>query len=63
MVRHQIYAPGFYTGYGVKTVPGVREAIEQHMWKEADGEAVRAGDAIGRVADVLDRATAIVTGQ
>jgi N-acetylated-alpha-linked acidic dipeptidase len=60
--RHQIYAPGFYTGYGVKTVPGVREAIEQHMWKEADGEAVRAGEAIGRVADLLDRATAIVTG-
>ena len=27
--RHQIYAPGFYTGYGVKTLPGVREAIEQ----------------------------------
>jgi N-acetylated-alpha-linked acidic dipeptidase len=60
--RHQIYAPGFYTGYGVKTVPGVREAIEQHMWKEADGEAVRAGEAIGRAADLFDRATAIVSG-
>jgi N-acetylated-alpha-linked acidic dipeptidase len=33
--KHQIYAPGFYTGYGVKTLPGVREAIEQHDWKEA----------------------------
>ncbi|HEV2719214.1 MAG TPA: transferrin receptor-like dimerization domain-containing protein, partial [Thermoanaerobaculia bacterium] len=33
--RHQIYAPGFYTGYGVKTVPGVREAIEQKNWTEA----------------------------
>ena len=32
---HQIYAPGFYTGYGVKTLPGVREAIEQKDWKEA----------------------------
>ena len=32
--RHQIYAPGFYTGYGVKTLPGVREAIEQKNWKE-----------------------------
>ncbi len=32
---HQIYAPGFYTGYGVKTLPGVREAIEQENWKEA----------------------------
>ena len=33
--RHQIYAPGFYTGYGVKTLPGIREAIEQRNWKEA----------------------------
>ncbi|NDV14842.1 M28 family peptidase [Muricauda sp. TY007] len=33
--KHQIYAPGFYTGYGVKTLPGVREAIEQEEWKEA----------------------------
>ena len=33
--RHAIYAPGFYTGYGVKTLPGIREAIEQRSWKEA----------------------------
>jgi len=33
--KHQIYAPGFYTGYGVKTLPGVREAIEQKEWPEA----------------------------
>ena len=33
--RHQIYAPGFYTGYGVKTLPAIREAIEQGNWKEA----------------------------
>lgn len=33
--RHTIYAPGYYTGYGVKTLPGVREAIEQRNWKEA----------------------------
>lgn len=33
--KHQIYAPGFYTGYGVKTLPSVREAIEQKDWKEA----------------------------
>ena len=33
--RHQIYAPGFYTGYGVKTLPGVREGIEEANWKEA----------------------------
>jgi N-acetylated-alpha-linked acidic dipeptidase len=30
--RHQIYAPGFYTGYGVKTIPGIREALEEKQW-------------------------------
>jgi N-acetylated-alpha-linked acidic dipeptidase len=34
--QHMIYAPGFYTGYAVKTLPGAREAIEQKKWKEAD---------------------------
>ena len=33
--KHQIYAPGYYTGYGVKTLPGIREAIEQRNWNEA----------------------------
>ena len=33
--KHQIYAPGFYTGYGVKTLPGAREAIEQKNLAEA----------------------------
>jgi N-acetylated-alpha-linked acidic dipeptidase len=33
--KHCIYAPGLYTGYGVKTLPGIREAIEQRNWKEA----------------------------
>ncbi len=33
--RHQVYAPGYYTGYGVKTLPGIREAIEERNWKEA----------------------------
>ncbi|MDK1022694.1 MAG: transferrin receptor-like dimerization domain-containing protein [Gammaproteobacteria bacterium] len=40
---HYIYAPGFYTGYGVKTLPGVREAIEQRKWAEAiEQEAITA---------------------
>lgn len=34
--RHYLYAPGFYTGYGVKTLPAVREAIEQADWAEAE---------------------------
>ena len=39
--KHQIYAPGFYTGYGVKTLPGVREAIEQKDWKEAQEQIMK----------------------
>lgn len=36
--KHSIYAPGSYTGYGVKTMPGIREAIEQGKWKEAQDQ-------------------------
>jgi len=38
--KHQLYAPGFYTGYAVKTMPAVREAIELKQWKQADEEIV-----------------------
>jgi len=33
--RHQVYAPGYYTGYGVKTLPGIREGVEERNWQEA----------------------------
>jgi N-acetylated-alpha-linked acidic dipeptidase len=39
--KHVLYAPGVYSGYDVKTVPGVREAIEAKGWSEADAEIVR----------------------
>jgi len=51
--RHLLYAPGFYTGYDVKTLPGVREGIEQRQYAEADVE-------IARAAKMLDRETALV---
>jgi N-acetylated-alpha-linked acidic dipeptidase len=54
--HHAIYAPGFYTGYGVKTLPGIREAIEQRDWKEADVQITRAAAAISAAAGVVDRA-------
>jgi N-acetylated-alpha-linked acidic dipeptidase len=56
--RHMIYAPGFYTGYGVKTIPGVREAIEQKRWQEADEQIQRVGAILTKEADLLDEATA-----
>lgn len=54
--RHQIYAPGFYTGYGVKTLPGVREAIEQRNWTEAVEQIRIAAQTIERFTAEIDRA-------
>ncbi len=51
--KHQIYAPGFYTGYGVKTIPAVREAIEQKQWKIAEEQ-------IAKVASVIDGEAALI---
>jgi len=56
--RHLIYAPGFYTGYGVKTIPGVREAIEQRKWKEADEQMVRVGAVLEDEAALIQSAAA-----
>jgi len=56
--RHQVYAPGFYTGYGVKTLPGVREAIEQSRWPEADQQIVRLGAVLSSEAKAIDEASA-----
>ncbi|MFQ5572196.1 MAG: transferrin receptor-like dimerization domain-containing protein, partial [Rhodothermales bacterium] len=55
--RHQIYAPGFYTGYGVKTLPGVREAIEQRDWNEATEQIQVVARILEQVAHEMDRAT------
>ena len=54
--KHTIYAPGFYTGYGVKTMPGIREAIEQRDWKEAQEQIRIAANAISRLSDHLNAA-------
>jgi N-acetylated-alpha-linked acidic dipeptidase len=56
--RHMVYAPGLYTGYGVKTIPGVREAIEQKQWKEADIQIARAADIFENEASLIDAASA-----
>jgi len=47
--KHAIYAPGFYTGYGVKTLPGIREAIEEGHWQEAREQIAIAAEAINRL--------------
>ncbi len=60
--RHLLYAPGFYTGYGVKTVPGVREAIEQRAWPLATTEIVRVAGALNAETALVDRAAADLGG-
>ena len=58
--RHLIYAPGLYTGYGAKTMPGVREAIEQGHWDETLQYIGITARAIDSYCDRLDAATALL---
>ena len=57
--RHTVYAPGYYTGYGVKTLPGIREAIEQRNWKEAREQIGIAANAIASYAARIEEAVAL----
>ena len=59
--RHQIYAPGFYTGYGVKTLPAVREAIEERAWNEAADQIPHVAAVLTDLAATLERATELLT--
>ena len=52
--RHLLYAPGFYTGYAVKTMPGVREAMEQKDFAEAEREIVRVAEALNRETELIN---------
>ncbi len=56
--KHQLYAPGFYTGYGVKTVPAVREAIEQGEWDLAEQEINKVSKVLENEANVINDAAA-----
>jgi len=58
--RHQIYAPGFYTGYGVKTLPGVREAIEQKNWEEAQQQIEKLAGTLQQMREYLEQMNALV---
>ncbi|MEO8777721.1 MAG: transferrin receptor-like dimerization domain-containing protein [Rhodanobacter sp.] len=58
--KHFIYAPGMLTGYGVKTVPGVREAIEGRRWDEADRYAVITAKVLDGYRAQLDQLTALL---
>jgi N-acetylated-alpha-linked acidic dipeptidase len=54
--KHEIYAPGYYTGYAVKTIPAVREAIEQKQWSLADQQIVVVSKTLEAEAALIDSA-------
>jgi N-acetylated-alpha-linked acidic dipeptidase len=57
--KHHIYAPGFYTGYGVKTIPGVREAIEQREFDSVEQQIEIAAGVLTVVAERIE----VLTGK
>jgi N-acetylated-alpha-linked acidic dipeptidase len=58
--KHMIYAPGLYTGYGAKTMPGVREAIDQQQWDTANKYIGIDAQVLTRFSAELDKATALL---
>ena len=57
--QHMVYAPGLHTGYGVKTLPGIREAIEERRWDEADRYIGVVSRALNAYSARLDRAISV----
>ncbi|HEX3758751.1 MAG TPA: transferrin receptor-like dimerization domain-containing protein [Kofleriaceae bacterium] len=60
--KNMIYAPGRLTGYGAKTLPGVREAIEDERWADVDTYVAMVGKALTAYADHLDEGVALING-
>ena len=60
--KNLIYAPGRFTGYGAKTLPGVREAIEEQRWSDANRYAKLTADALNAYSDRLNQATTVLNG-
>ncbi|MGA7312844.1 MAG: transferrin receptor-like dimerization domain-containing protein [Silvibacterium sp.] len=58
--KHQIYAPGAYTGYGVKTLPRVREAMEQENWKLAEEQVPVVAKVLEDYAALIDTVTGLL---
>ena len=56
--KHFVYAPGFYTGYDVKTLPAVREAIEEKQYADVNKEIARTAEALDRAAAHIREAAA-----
>ncbi|WP_411286501.1 transferrin receptor-like dimerization domain-containing protein [Phenylobacterium sp.] len=61
--RNMVYAPGRFTGYGAKTLPGVREAIEERRFADAARYIGLTGEALNAYSGGLDQATAVIDGR
>ena len=61
--KHLAYAPGFYTGYGVKTLPGIREGMEQHAWDEPRQFIPLVAAAIDKLAAQVERAASLIANR
>ncbi len=60
--QHLLYAPGYYTGYAVKTIPAVREALEQKQWQSVEPEVVRVSRALLAEAALVSELAAQLEG-
>ena len=60
--RHHVYAPGTHTGYGVKTLPSVREALERRQWEQAGAEIGRVASLLARYASHIDDCSTLLDG-
>ena len=54
--KHELYAPGVYTGYEAKAIPAVREALEQKQWKQAEEAAMRVAKVLEDEAQLISDA-------
>ena len=61
--RHQLYAPGLYTGYSARTLPGIREAADLGKMDEAKQQVGVLANTLREFTALVDRAAAILTGR
>jgi N-acetylated-alpha-linked acidic dipeptidase len=61
--KHELYAPGAYTGYAAKAIPAVREALEQKKWKQAEEAAARVAKVLQNEATLISEAAGKLSAQ
>ena len=58
--KNMMYAPGYYTGYGVKTLPGIREGLEERKWNEVRVYIKEVSKALDRASENINSASKIL---